>query len=390
MAYIPPHLRAKPPSPAADGSTSTPPRSSLASLLDQQARTRHGPCAPAPTQMSLRRECRCTLGGLPPASSLLGTADELCDAFFHVRATPEAGLPLSCVRQPAGECEGRNTVIVAALHAAGDTPFVARYHNEGREYHAERVMIEHAGLLAAVRAARGGCLRVHISLQPCHHSSASRDISCTRALFAFHERELLPRGVALELVVAYPYRSHWDAEHMTRAELIELGARTLFGPRYHSNGNATDREAVVAAVERIGPDAADRAVEAARQLMESAREGTALLCRGAPHLFSVRAMGPEDWEWLVSLADGEVQAAWRDVADERWFTPERRKIRFAADAWTAALLDLYRCQSVEDQEPMEFNQEKDSKPAGEARDGAECVCASVSSNKGASLRAGSR
>lgn len=48
---------------------------------------------------------------------------------------------------------------------------------------------------------------------------------------------------------------------MSRPELIELGARLLFGPRYHSKGNSNDREAVVTAVNRIGADAADRLVD---------------------------------------------------------------------------------------------------------------------------------
>ena len=84
-------------------------------------------------------------------------------------------------------------------------------------------MMEDRDLLAKLRAlpppppeADGGGggasrrLRIYISLQPCHHSSSTIKISCTRDLFRFHESELLPRRVALELVVAYPYRSHWE------------------------------------------------------------------------------------------------------------------------------------------------------------------------------------
>eukprot|EP00966_Prymnesium_polylepis_P151401 3498470-Prymnesium_polylepis.1 len=174
------------------------------------------------------------------------------------------------------------------------------------------------------------------------------ETSCTRALFAFHTAELLPRRVALELVIAYPYRSHWEPTNMSRAELIELGARTLYGPRYHSKGKLSDRDAVVDAVDRIGADAADRAVETAHQLMRNAREGTAMLCGSAPPLFSTRAMVDADWDWLLGLTDADVQSAWRHGAtDGRWFTPERRGVRRAADAWTAALLDKYRCQDVE-------------------------------------------
>jgi pyrimidine deaminase RibD-like protein len=201
-----------------------------------------------------------------------------------VRETPEAGIPLCCVRQPHGECEGRNTVIVVHLCAGGaamSTPaappmLLARYHNRGKDHHAERVMMEDPTLLRAIRAFRvatasagppgqpgsasdpstqsppahaglqspppcAATLTMYISLQPCHHSSSTTQISCTSDLQRWHRHELQPRGIALDLAIAYPYRSHWRPELMTQDELLELGARSLWGPRYHSKGSCSDR-----------------------------------------------------------------------------------------------------------------------------------------------------
>jgi hypothetical protein len=202
----------------------------------------------------------------------------------QVRETPEAGIPLCCVRQPHGECEGRNTVIVVRLRPGDSRPaapapappeLIARYHNRGKDHHAERVMMEDPTLLRAIRAfgdtsgaagppgaptsfgaisqdpptgphssPAGGTaalLSVYISLQPCHHSSSTTRISCTSDLQLWYRRELQPRGIALDLAVAYPYRSHWQPELMTQEEMLELGARSLWGPRYNSKGSSSDR-----------------------------------------------------------------------------------------------------------------------------------------------------
>ena len=58
--------------------------------------------------------CVVALESVPHGTSLIGDAAAFCDAFYHVRDTREAGLPLCCLRHPA-ECEGRHTVIVARL-----------------------------------------------------------------------------------------------------------------------------------------------------------------------------------------------------------------------------------------------------------------------------------
>lgn len=320
MAYVPPHLRNTARGTAAERTGGL----SLEQVLSHQIHAngkgrngsdlgygrpshraahhrQNGPCKVIPTQMTLHRPCACTLAEVSHGQSLLGSAEEFCDAFFHVRETPEAGLPLCCLRHP-GQCEGRNTVIVVRLdyHQSQRPPFVARYHNKDKHYHAERVMMEDASLLNAIQAvpltdsgtraegdevvADSACvctLRVYISLQPCHYSSSSTEISCTLALFAFHKRELLPRRIALELIVVYPYRSHWrpgeltdhptmspsaarclrhlhPTELMSHEELVELGARALYGPSFHSKGNCEDRASVAQAVKRMAVDAVDK------------------------------------------------------------------------------------------------------------------------------------
>ena len=118
-----------------------------------RGRSNRGPCDVKPTHMTMTRPCASVLGELPAGASLLGGAFDFCDAFFHVRETPEAPLPLCCVRVPgAPECEGRNTVIVARLlGAAGGERLVARYHNRSKMYHAEKVMMTDGALLGALR-----------------------------------------------------------------------------------------------------------------------------------------------------------------------------------------------------------------------------------------------
>ena len=213
--------------------------------------------------------CQCFADDLPQGESLLGAAPQFCDAFFHVRETPEAELPLCCVRQPRAECEGRNTVIVARLVDSSGAPvLLARFTNRDKHHHAELVMMQDHRVLAALHELRAqkvaelaggegaggggegegeapvaaGRLTVYISLQPCHHSSGNTSLSCTEDLFTFHAAELAPRPaeapaeagaastspstsptcpppadapqparrrevhIPLELVIAYPYR----------------------------------------------------------------------------------------------------------------------------------------------------------------------------------------
>ena len=65
--------------------------------------------------------------------------------------------------------------------------------------------------------------------------SSITEVPCTSEAVGnvsrFHSRTLQPLGIDFELCIAYPYRSHWQPDLMARDELIELGARSLFGGR---------------------------------------------------------------------------------------------------------------------------------------------------------------
>lgn len=324
---------------------------------------------------------------LPPGSTLLGGTTNFCDAFFHIRATPEAGLPLCCLRQtaerPEAECEGRQTVIVARLRERTSVPdapdeqwtdrFIARFSNRGRDYHAERVMMEDPRLGAALQAggattdghggadgggADGGgadvcraeCggdgnnggggsgedaaapareLNVYISVQPCHYSSSSARISCTQGLLDWEAAVLRPARVALRVCIAYPYRAHWDPANMSERELVEMGAAIL-GSGYGRKDAAWDAkvDGWLADEAKAAP-----AKEAALTALRRAREGTSLLRR---HL---RPLGPADWAFLASQADGSVGAAL--AARAAPLGDERLAARAKLDRFVGDFLDRF-------------------------------------------------
>jgi hypothetical protein len=99
MAYRPPHRRGtaeKKPTALVDAQGLGPLRRQdddrqqrgPHSLTVMNGFSRAGPCAVVRTQMSRTRPCASWADQLPPGTSLLGCADEFCDAFFHVSAPP--------------------------------------------------------------------------------------------------------------------------------------------------------------------------------------------------------------------------------------------------------------------------------------------------------------
>ena len=225
MPYVPPHLRRQQ---AATGDAVVTPESSessksLQDLLQapsrppQDARFREqGARGGAAPSGSRARGPATYLSDLPHGVPLLGGSNEFCDSFFHVRATPEAGLPLRCLRLH-GECEGRQTVIVARLQERASPTagqwvdrFVGRFANRGKDHHAERVMMEDPRLAAALEASQDeACerrLSVYISVQPCHHSSSNARISCTQGLLEWEARTLGPAATPMEVCIAYVHR----------------------------------------------------------------------------------------------------------------------------------------------------------------------------------------
>ena len=87
----------------------------------------------------------------------LGAMDEgqFCDAFFHVKPTPEAGVSATCcLRAPAGCCSGKTTALVAHLvDARGALAYGEVYVNVSQRDHAEDLLMRDARLLAAAEAA---------------------------------------------------------------------------------------------------------------------------------------------------------------------------------------------------------------------------------------------
>lgn len=98
----------------------------------------------------------------------------------------------------------------------------------------------------------------------------------------------------------------------------------------------------------IGAGATEAALGCALELLQSARDGTRLLCAGAPG-FSVRSLCGEDWTFLVGLADADVGAA--HAAGQPPFTPERLELRSKTDAWTGTVLDGFRSGASGEVEP---------------------------------------
>ena len=214
MPYVPPHRRQQ--SATGDAAVTSESSKSLQDLLQapsrppQEPRFREqGARGGAASSGSRARGPATYLSDLPHGVPLLGGSNEFCDSFFHVRATPEAGLQLRCLRRH-GECEGRQTVIVARLQertspTAGQwfDRFVGRFANRGKDHHAERVMMEDPRLAAALEAGPGeACerrLSVYISVQPCHHSSSNPRISCTRGLLEWEARTLRPASTSMEV-----------------------------------------------------------------------------------------------------------------------------------------------------------------------------------------------
>ena len=173
------------------------------------------------------------------------SADELCDAFFHIKETPEAGVRPACLRELAGRgsCSGKTTCLVACLvGASGEERHLRLYRNAARQSCAEGFLFEDSDLVRAIEVCQAAgdvpaTLRLYLTQQPCHFSSSHDANSCTESLIAWHGRVLRPRGVArMRILAAYPYRTHWDASHMSDDDLATLGRR-----KWARGGGCTQR-----------------------------------------------------------------------------------------------------------------------------------------------------
>jgi hypothetical protein len=246
-----------------------------------------------------------TLPADPAQPPLLGTAGDLCGAFFHVERCEEAQIEAACLcgEGSALECARKSVACVSRLTAATPSSsaaagpaaagragtedarpplYVGRYTNcfQGASrlnVHAEQFAIQDERLLAALRSeeARGGTLSLFLTYQPCHHSSGhdrtrgdaeAHQTSCTRSLLAFRRTVLDRLPIHLDVVIANLYRAHWrvfDSEQ----------ERQLYAPR-----------------------------------IAAAQAGLLLLAR-EPRM-SVRVLEQPDWRFLCSLAQPSLFAQW--------------------------------------------------------------------------------
>ena len=292
---------------------------------------RGGGAPPRPLVRALRR--RSAAG--PLAARRRGN---FCDAFFHVRDT-RRGRAAALLPAPPARVRGP---------AHGDHRAADRRRRRASSSRASRTatrrrtpsacLIQDERLRARAcdgGGCAGGTLSAFISLQPCHHSSGNESVSCTTDLIAYHARELAPRGVSLDLAIAYPYRSHWQPDLMSRDELIELGARSLWGHKFHSSVLA-DQAAVGKAVEALGDGAADEAVAAGARAARQCPRG-----RAAARARARRLRGARLPRRRLAVAHRPLR---RRRPRQRRADPERgaARTRAACDAWTQALLDGFR------------------------------------------------
>lgn len=290
----------------------------------------------------VRRARDCDADGL----AFLGNTAQLCHAFYHVPATPELAshpreLCLQRVSDPSGrKCETKGVVVVAALRAprGGAPTYLARYSNCPMAEHAEEFLLADEELIAAVDAlaplprveptsnppppphGSAGVLTLYQRLQPCHRSADNRGAlwSCSEEMLErLWRRELRPRGVALDVAVAYTYRAHWRVSEMRDAR-----ERERYGP------------AVEAAREglRVFARAARDAARDDEPIVCGVAEEGGTTARGDERFgLRLRALRREDWRFLVSLCAAETRAAFE--ANAAPFDRETAAHRAATDAF---------------------------------------------------------
>lgn len=289
----------------------------------------------------------------PPLPVAQLGAEDFCEAFYHVKATPEAGIERPVCLRAGGECcRGKTTALVATVVCAdGSEAHAALHTNTSQREHAEGALMRDARFTAALRAAHEaglGPLEVvlRLNLQPCHHSSSEERLSCTLGLLEWHRRELRPCGVGrLRIKVAYPYRTHWDAGHMSDDELVQLGRRRWGGAGGGGRGGGGRAGRRGGPGAPPGGESRPEAAARARAMLQSAREGTRLLASAEPGAVSLEPFDEADWAYVVCACCDEPTRR-RYGAREAPFTEAAVGARAALDGFTAATFDAYRPQPL--------------------------------------------
>ena len=275
--------------------------------------------------------------------AVLCSIEQFCDCFYHMKATPEADqLPGACLRA-SGCCTGKTTALLARLRVlpsnkSGDSSlpadpediYIQLYCNATQQAHAEGFLMRDLQLLSSVRKAQAEGQRrlellIYLTNQPCHHSSSDSATSCTDQLLLWHHNTLKPLGVELlSIRAAFPYRSHWDATHMSEDELVGLGRRAW--GRHRERGGGDRRQALCRA----------------HDLLRSAREGTSLLMSASAmdQGVTLSAFCEADWRYLLSLC--EPALADLHARDAPPFTTEVKSMRATLDRFTQSVYDSFR------------------------------------------------
>jgi hypothetical protein len=295
---------------------------------------------------------------------LLPSVAALCDAFYHVKDTPEAQIGAQCLRVDGGCCSGKTTCLIARLLSAdGEEQFVQLYRNESQTSCAEGFLIRDARLMSTVASVSGCTLHIYLTQQPCHYSSSNDDNSCTENLLRWWREVLQPNGVTrVRIAATYPYRTHWDERHMSENDLAALGRRKWGRGRGRGRGGGRD-----------SPAERRSAIERARRLLASARDGTRLLTAPGTSGLTLEAFSEDDWAFVLSVCDEAVAA--RYAACEAPFTREAKMRRAALDAFTKRTFDAFRPPS----EPALAR----SSPPPPAGSDASSMCADCISEDGA-------
>jgi hypothetical protein len=294
---------------------------------------------------------------------LLRSADELCDSFYHMKDTPEAGVQQLCLRHPSnGCCKGKTTCLVAQLLSADGTErYLSIYRNQAQQSCAEGFLLRDRALIEAAHGSRE--LRIYLTQQPCHYSSSNDSNSCTENLLRWWQRDVQPCGVSrMHIAAAYPYRAHWDAAHMSNDDLFHLGKRKWGGGgggggsgghkwggggrgnRRGWNGRGGGGGGGSASIGGGGGGGESRSdtIQRAHRLLASAREGTRHLAGAGALGVTFGAFGEDDWHFILSLCESSVRARFDESAPP--FTPECKARRAALDAFTALTFDKHRPQ----------------------------------------------
>lgn len=272
---------------------------------------------------------------------LIASEAELCDGFFHIKETPEAGIrAVFCLQSPMHCCSGKTTCLVARLvDAQGEDCFCRMYRNAAQSSCAEGFMIQDMDLLqAAAEASAAGrgplSLSLYLTQQPCHYSSSNDSNSCTENLIRWRREQLVPRGVdRLRIAATYPYRTHWDERCMSEEDLARLGRRQ-WGPSQHGRGRRGSM--------RGGQEDRQASIHRARALLANAREGTRRLvsAEAAANGVTLDAFSEEDWTFILSLAEPNVAAA--HANGHAPFTVDFKATRAQLDAFTRQVFDAHR------------------------------------------------